>query len=89
MNKLFNYLAILSIMTVISSCNNQQNIGESIPALEPSNMDLTVVPGNDFYQYANGVWINNHPIPEEFSRYGAFAYAIVAFKFVFNLILMF
>ncbi len=36
------------------------------------NMDMTVKPGNDFYTYANGGWQKNNPIPDDYSRYGAF-----------------
>jgi Predicted metalloendopeptidase len=35
-------------------------------------MDTTVKPGDNFYLYANGAWLKNHPIPDEYSRYGAF-----------------
>lgn len=40
--------------------------------LDPANMDLTVRPGDDFYQYANGNWLKNNPLPEEYSRWGNF-----------------
>ena len=36
------------------------------------NMDLTVRPGDDFYEYATRGWANAHPIPNDYSRYGAF-----------------
>ncbi len=35
-------------------------------------MDTTVSPGEDFFRYANGSWIENNPIPDEYSRYGSF-----------------
>jgi putative endopeptidase len=35
-------------------------------------MDTTVVPGNDFYEFANGVWARNTPIPADRSNYGMF-----------------
>ncbi len=41
-------------------------------AIDPVNMDTTVKPGDNFYQYVNGGWIKNHPIPPEYSQYGAF-----------------
>ncbi|MDO6569157.1 M13 family metallopeptidase [Alteromonas sp. 1_MG-2023] len=36
------------------------------------NMDLTVDPGNDFFQYVNGTWVDNLEIPADKSSYGAF-----------------
>ena len=37
-----------------------------------SNMDLSVRPGNDFYQYAAGQWLKTHPLDAEHSMNGAF-----------------
>lgn len=39
-------------------------------AIDPANMDTTVDPGKDFYHYANGGWIEAHPIGDEYSQYG-------------------
>lgn len=36
------------------------------------NMDMTVKPGDDFYAYANGGWQKRNPIPDDYSRFGAF-----------------
>lgn len=41
-------------------------------AIDPQNMDQTVSPGENFYQYVNGGWLEAHPIPQEKSRYGTF-----------------
>jgi putative endopeptidase len=38
----------------------------------PSNMDLTVKPGEDFYRYANGKWLDNNPVLPEMSRTSQF-----------------
>jgi putative endopeptidase len=35
-------------------------------------MNLSVKPGDDFYEYVNGAWIKNHPVPADKSRYGEF-----------------
>jgi len=39
---------------------------------DAAGMDTSVVPGNDFYNYANGTWAKNTPIPADKSNYGAF-----------------
>lgn len=36
------------------------------------DMDLTVVPGDDFYDFATRGWRVANPIPGDYSRYGAF-----------------
>ena len=37
-----------------------------------AGMDKTVLPGNNFYQYANGTWARTTPIPADKSNYGMF-----------------
>ena len=39
---------------------------------DATGMDRTVLPGNDFYAYANGTWAKNTPIPADKSNYGMF-----------------
>ncbi|MDB5229124.1 MAG: putative metalloendopeptidase [Bacteroidota bacterium] len=34
-----------------------------------ANIDKTVKPGDDFFKYANGNWINHNPIPGAYSRW--------------------
>ena len=40
--------------------------------IDPVNMDLSVKPGDNFYQYANGNWLKNTPIPGKETRWGSF-----------------
>src|SRR4051794_28565238 len=39
---------------------------------DAAGMDTSIVPGNNFYQYANGTWAKNTPIPADKSNYGMF-----------------
>jgi len=42
------------------------------PGLNPANLDTTVKPCEDFYQFANGGWLKAHTLPSDKSRYGSF-----------------
>jgi putative endopeptidase len=39
---------------------------------DTAGMDRSVVPGDNFYQYADGTWAKNTPIPPDKSNYGMF-----------------
>jgi len=39
---------------------------------DQAGMDSTVLPGNNFYQYANGTWARNTAIPADKANYGMF-----------------
>jgi len=41
--------------------------------MDVAGMDTTIVPGNDFYGFANGTWAKNTPIPADKSNFGSFA----------------
>ena len=64
-------LTIAMAMTVIPMGMAAQDrvLGAGIKA---ENMDLSVNPGTDFYQYACGGWMKSHPLPAAYSRYGSF-----------------
>ncbi len=40
--------------------------------IDPANMDLSVKPGDDFFEYANGAWIKNNEIPADKTSWGSF-----------------
>lgn len=40
--------------------------------IDPANMDPTVKPGDNFYEYANGAWIKKNEIPKKETRWGTF-----------------
>lgn len=44
----------------------------AVNGINLDNLDQTVSPRKNFYQFANGGWIARNPIPAEYSRWGAF-----------------
>lgn len=64
---LFVLGAILSLGMIRCTNMNAQN-----NAIDPANLDLSISPKADFYQYANGGWMANNPLPNDRSRYGSF-----------------
>lgn len=71
MNKFMLTLLPATIITM-SSCSGgdkQTTIGSGI---DKSNLDMSADPKNDFYQFACGGWMKNHPLTGEYARYGSF-----------------
>jgi putative endopeptidase len=67
--QLKNYFAVFGVMALSLSANAQNAPKKFI---DPANMDLTIKPGNDFYQYASGMWVKNNPVPAKETRWGSF-----------------
>ncbi|HEX9952862.1 MAG TPA: M13 family metallopeptidase [Rubricoccaceae bacterium] len=44
----------------------------AVPGLDAAGMDRSVLPGDDFYRYANGTWLREIEIPADRSAYGSF-----------------
>ncbi|MBD2756441.1 M13 family metallopeptidase [Spirosoma validum] len=40
--------------------------------IDPQNMDMSVKPGDNFYQYANGNWLKKNAIPASKTSWGSF-----------------
>lgn len=69
------FLALTLIFTVFNSAFSQQTISkpkESLPRhfIETQFIDSSVKPGDDFYQYTNGKWLDKVKIPNEYSSVG-------------------
>ncbi len=48
-------------------------VGETAPSsIDVSYMDKTVRPQDDFFQFSNGTWCKNNPVPNSESRWGSF-----------------
>ena len=66
MKKLFIYAAVA---LSIAGCTTEKPMESKI---DLANLDRTVSPGVDFYQFATGGWNKNHPLTDEYARYGQF-----------------
>ncbi|MBC5775365.1 M13 family metallopeptidase [Pontibacter sp. KCTC 32443] len=55
--------------TTTAAGTTEVNMGRG---LDLANLDTTVNPCVDFYQFANGGWVKNNPIPASESRWGSF-----------------
>ena len=65
--KLKTILSTVAMAVTMASCVDGQGIG-----IKLENMNDSVAPGTDFYQYACGGWIKNNPLKPEYSRFGSF-----------------
>ena len=66
----FIFLFLLSALFINLSLNFPEDKGSS--EINKENMDTTVNPADDFFDYANGSWIKNNPIPAEYPTWGSF-----------------
>ena len=60
-------LIVMMSMLAFAACAPQ-----GAPALDMTDLDLSVSPKEDFYQFATGGWQAKNPLKPEFSRYGSF-----------------
>ena len=61
-------IAIMSAFLAFAACAPKAGA----PALDLTDLDTSVSPKEDFYQYATGGWQAKNPLRPEFSRYGSF-----------------
>ena len=47
-------------------------MGQDKAGIIEANLDRSVNPAEDFYQFATGGWQKNHPLPAAYSRFGSF-----------------
>ena len=56
------FFAIMIPVMMLAACQPKE---AKVPALDPTDMDLSVKPGDDFYLYANGGWMQKNPLKPE------------------------
>ncbi|MBZ0098006.1 MAG: M13 family metallopeptidase, partial [Taibaiella sp.] len=67
MNRTF--ITILTAATLLAGCKNAEKKAAKADILH-ANLDTTANPADDFFQYANGGWIKNNPIPGDETSWG-------------------
>ena len=68
-------VAGIILATMIVACNNDKKMATSANderGIILSNMDTTVSPKEDFYNYVNGNWMQTTEIPDDQVRWGGF-----------------
>lgn len=60
------------MLAVASSIGAEAKSNISKSGLDLSNLDRSVRPQDDFYQFATGGWQKLHPLPAAYSRFGSF-----------------
>lgn len=72
---IISVVTIAIICAIVIACNDNR-IMRNTAAIERgiilSNMDTTVSPKQDFYNYVNGNWMKNTEIPDDQVRWGGF-----------------
>ncbi len=73
-----NSILYVSAAALLAACGTKSNTGDKIidavayETIDEANMDKTVSPKDDFFQFANGTWCKNNPVPDSESRWGSF-----------------
>ena len=71
-NKLLNLIGIITVVIAVIFAFFLTKGKVMSVGIKTENMDLTVNPGNDFYDYATLGWRNNNPIPDDYTRWTSF-----------------
>jgi putative endopeptidase len=65
MNKRLSFLLATTVVIGFMAADTRKFI-------DPQNMDLSVKPGDNFYQYANGNWLKQNAVPASKTSWGSF-----------------
>ncbi len=70
--KNYLFLAFASLLFSSSIFSQKKSSGGAMKYIDRVNMDFSVKPGDNFYEYANGNWLKNNAIPNSQTRWGSF-----------------
>ncbi len=71
-NKILNIFGIIAVACAVIWAGFLTKEKTLTAGIKIENMGTNFNPGDDFYEYATYGWQMAHPIPDDYSRYGAF-----------------
>lgn len=70
------FVFVASVLPIIAALADQADAHLStaprVPAFSVSYMDRSADPGTDFYEFADGQWVKENPVPPDKARWAAF-----------------
>ena len=71
-HKIWNIIGIIAVCVAIVFAIFLTKEKVMQVGIKQENMDLSVKPGDDFYDYATRGWRTNNPLPNDYTRFGSF-----------------
>ncbi len=71
-HKFWNIIGICAVAITLTFAFFEIKVKKMDTGIKLADMDLTVKPGDDFYDFATIGWRRANPIPADYSRYGMF-----------------
>ena len=72
MMKKITMVAALAVAALAADAQAPATAQGAVRGVNKADMDMSVRPGDDFYQYAGGGWLKANPMKPEYSSYGVF-----------------
>ena len=70
--KKITMVAALAVAALAADAQAPATAQGAVHGVNKADMDMSVRPGDDFYQYADGGWLKANPMKPEYSSYGVF-----------------
>jgi len=71
-NKILNIIGLIAVVIAIIAAFFLTKEKVMQVGIKTENMDLSVNPGTDFYDFATLGWRKNNPLPNDYKRFGSF-----------------